>query len=208
MTTAANTSDGIQTAIFGGGCFWCLEAVFQRAVGVTHVQSGYMGGSMPNPDYTTVCGKQTGHAEVVLVDYAPDQISYAQLLDLFFTIHDPTTPNQQGNDVGPQYRSMIFATTADQFARAGQRLSSLRSQGVAAVTELVDVSAWRWRAALMPTQTEAVVVNAPPVESVFWPAEREHDSYFNRNPGQGYCLFVVAPKVIKAQQAFPTLVRD
>jgi peptide-methionine (S)-S-oxide reductase len=195
-----------QTAIFGGGCFWCLEAVFQRTTGVTHVQSGYMGGSMAHPDYPTVCGKQTGHAEVVLVDYAPDQISYGQLLDLFFTIHDPTTPNRQGNDVGPQYRSMIFATTPEQSSLASQTLTALKDQGVAAVTEVVDVSAHNWRTALDASPT--LVVDPANVAFMFWPAEPEHDSYFNRNPGQGYCVFVVAPKVIKAQQAFPALVQD
>ena len=200
----------LETAIFGGGCFWCLEAVFQRTAGVTHVLSGYMGGQLPNPTYEAVCGKQTGHAEVVLVDYQPEQVSYAELLELFFTIHDPTTPNRQGNDVGPQYRSMVFATTASQAQLASRKIGELKSSGVNAVTELVDVADENWRVALkqVPPSGDSAAVTAVRPEAVFWPAEPEHHSYFNRNPGQGYCLFVVAPKVIKAQQAFPAIVKD
>ena len=199
-----------QTAIFGGGCFWCLEAVFQRTVGVTRVLSGYMGGQLAHPSYEAVCGKQTGHAEVVLVDYQAEQVSYAELLDIFFAIHDPTTANRQGNDVGPQYRSMVFATSALQFESARRKLDQLKASGVDAVTELVDVSDEQWQVALEPIppgdDSKAVKVVRP--QAVFWPAEPEHHSYFNRNPGQGYCLFVVAPKVIKAQQAFPVIVKD
>jgi len=196
----------MNTAIFGGGRFWCLEAVFQRTHGVGHVRSGYMGGDLVHPDYESVCGKKTGHAEVVLVDFDPVQVSFAELLEIFFVIHDPTTPNRQGNDVGPQYRSMIFATNAQQHETASQKLTSLRDQGVACVTELVDVSQANWRAALESTQTMSN--EWPAVQMVFWPAEREHQNYFNQNPGQGYCMFVVAPKVIKAQQTFPSQVKD
>jgi peptide-methionine (S)-S-oxide reductase len=199
-----------QTAIFGGGCFWCLEAVFQRTSGVTHVLSGYMGGHLSDPSYEAVCGKQTGHAEVVLVDYQPERVSYAELLDIFFAIHDPTTPNRQGNDVGPQYRSVVFATSTLQCESARRKLDQLKSSGVDAVTELVDVSDERWRLALeqITPSGDSVAVTSVRPEAVFWPAESEHHSYFNRNPGQGYCLFVVAPKVIKAQQVFPALVKD
>lgn len=209
-TTMPGASPAIETAIFGGGCFWCLEAVFQRTVGVSHVRSGYMGGHLANPCYEAVCGKQTGHAEVVLVDYRPDQIGYASLLDVFFTIHDPTTPNRQGNDVGPQYRSMVFATSVSQWELASRKLGELKSQGVNAVTELVDVSGEHWRVALDQSNPvgDSTAVRAVRPEAVFWPAESEHHSYFNRNPGQGYCLFVVAPKVIKAQQSFPAIVKD
>lgn len=213
INKAEKPSSGRETAIFGGGCFWCLEAVFQRTTGVTRVLSGYMGGHLSNPSYEAVCGKQTGHAEVVLVDYQAEQVSYAELLDIFFAIHDPTTPNRQGNDVGPQYRSMVFATSASQCESARRKLDQLKSSGVHAVTELVDVSDEHWQVAVdhmassdLGTAVAAVAAVRP--EAVFWPAEPEHHSYFNRNPGQGYCLFVVAPKVIKAQQAFPAIVKD
>ena len=210
MTSTPNKSPSTQTAIFGGGCFWCLEAVFQRTTGVTKVLSGYMGGHLVNPSYEAVCGKQTGHAEVVLVEYRPDQIGYAALLDIFFTIHDPTTPNRQGNDVGPQYRSMVFATSASQCELAGRKLGELQSAGVRAVTELVDVTGEDWRVALdqITRDSDSTTVRTVRPEVVFWPAEADHHSYFNRNPGQGYCLFVVAPKVIKAQQSFPAMVKD
>ncbi|MFZ9140469.1 MAG: peptide-methionine (S)-S-oxide reductase MsrA [Burkholderiaceae bacterium] len=210
MTSTPSESPGIQTAIFGGGCFWCLEAVFQRTTGVTRVLSGYMGGHLANPSYEAVCGKQTGHAEVVLVDYRPDQIGYAGLLDIFFTIHDPTTPNRQGNDVGPQYRSMVFATSASQCELASRKLGELKSSGVNAVTQLVDVSDEHWRVALDQNAPggDSTTLRGVRPEAVFWPAESDHHSYFNRNPGQGYCLFVVAPKVIKAQQSFPAIVKD
>jgi peptide-methionine (S)-S-oxide reductase len=199
-----------QTAIFGGGCFWCLEAVFQRTVGVTRVLSGYMGGPLIHPSYEAVCGKQTGHAEVVLVDYQAEQVSYSELLDIFFAIHDPTTPNQQGNDVGPQYRSMVFATSSLQCESVRRKLDQLKLAGVKAVTELVDVSDEHWQVALeqMTPGGDSTAIKAVRPEAIFWPAEPEHHSYFNRNPGQGYCLFVVAPKVIKAQQAFPAIVKD
>jgi peptide-methionine (S)-S-oxide reductase len=213
MTRSDKPSCGRETAIFGGGCFWCLEAVFQRTAGVTRVLSGYMGGHLPNPTYEAVCGKQTGHAEVVLVDYQAEQLSYSELLDIFFAIHDPTTPNRQGNDVGPQYRSMIFATSASHCESARRKLDQLKSSGVHAVTELVDVSDEHWQVAVdqMASGNHATAVAAVAAvrpEAVFWPAEPEHHSYFNRNPGQGYCLFVVAPKVIKAQQTFPAIVKD
>lgn len=206
----ATQAEGLESAIFAGGCFWCLEAVFQRTTGVTHVLSGYMGGHLSDPSYEAVCGKQTGHAEVVLVNFRPDQVSYSELLEIFFTIHDPTTPNRQGNDIGPQYRSMVFATTAAQCELARRKLGELRSAGVNAVTELVDVTGEDWRVALnqMTPGNDSTTVRAVRPEAVFWPAETDHHSYFNRNPGQGYCLFVVAPKVIKAQQSFPAIVKD
>lgn len=209
-THGAPPQSQTQTAIFGGGCFWCLEAVFQRTTGVTRVLSGYMGGALTNPSYEAVCGKQTGHAEVVLIDYQPEEVSYSELLDIFFTIHDPTTPNRQGNDVGPQYRSMVFATSRQQAELAGQKLHDLQSAGVHVVTELVDVSDEHWRVALeqITAGGDSMAVKTVRPEAVFWPAEPEHHSYFNRNPGQGYCVFVVAPKVIKAQQSFPTVVKD
>lgn len=178
-----------ETAIFGGGCFWCLEAVFQKLKGVLTVQSGYMGGHVESPSYEEVCGKSTGHAEVVRIDFNSAEISYEQLLQVFFTIHDPTTPNRQGNDIGPQYRSVIFATTSAQFESA----KTAKDQIQGAVTELVDVS-------------PSSVGHKPLAAQRFWPAEPEHDDYFRRNPYQGYCVFVVAPKVAKAQSAFTELI--
>lgn len=183
-------SQQVETAILGGGCFWCLEAVFQRLTGVSEVQSGYMGGHVPSPDYEQVCGKKTGHAEVVRIVFDPARISYEQLLEVFFSIHDPTTLNRQGNDIGPQYRSVIFATTQAQFEAA--TLAKARVPG--AVTELVDASSQSSDSSRATTET------------TFWPAEPEHDNYFRRNPSQGYCLFVVAPKVVKAEMKFKALI--
>ncbi len=182
-------SQQIETAIFGGGCFWCLEAVFQKLKGVLRVQSGYMGGHVQSPSYEQVCGKKTGHAEVVLIEFDSSQISYAQLLEVFFTIHDPTTLNRQGNDVGPQYRSAIFAMTPAQL----QAAQSAKNLVTGAVTEIVDATPQAGQGAL-------------PTEKTFWPAEPEHDNYFRRNPYQGYCLFVVAPKVAKAETKFKALI--
>jgi peptide-methionine (S)-S-oxide reductase len=178
-----------ETAIFGGGCFWCLEAVYQKLKGVQSVQSGYMGGHVESPSYEQVCSKTTGHAEVVRVVFRPEEISYEQLLEVFFAIHDPTTPDRQGNDVGPQYRSVIFASTPKQLALAAAAKQALP----AAVTEIIDVS-------------PQAVTTPPSASHVFWPAEPEHDNYFRRNPYQGYCLFVVAPKVVKAELTFKALI--
>lgn len=154
------------------------------------MQSGYMGGHVPSPDYEQVCGKKTGHAEVVRIVFDPAQISYEQILEVFFAIHDPTTPNRQGNDIGPQYRSVIFATTQDQLEAA--RIAKELVPG--AVTELVDASGQSSDSGCATTET------------TFWPAEPEHDNYFRRNPTQGYCLFVVAPKVVKAEMKFKALI--
>jgi peptide-methionine (S)-S-oxide reductase len=180
MTNELLVNDGLEEAYLGGGCFWCLEAVFQKLQGVQSVVSGYMGGHVQEPSYEQVCSKTTGHAEVVRVCFDPKVISYRQLLDVFFEIHDPTTPNRQGNDVGPQYRSMIVASTEAQRLAADGALSGIEG----AVTELLGPSP-------MPT---------------FWPAEAEHHDYYRRNPYQGYCVFVVAPKVIKAEQKFTELI--
>lgn len=179
----------VETAVLGGGCFWCLEAVFQKLQGVSKVQSGYMGGHVADPGYEQVCSKTTGHAEVVQIVYDPLQISYKELLEVFFAIHDPTTPNRQGNDVGPQYRSIIFAMSLAQLEVA----QSMTSEVAGAVTEVVDVS---------PQATG----ESPPTEKTFWPAEPEHNNYFRRNPYQGYCIFVVAPKVVKAEMKFKALI--
>jgi peptide-methionine (S)-S-oxide reductase len=170
----------MELATLGGGCFWCLEAVYLGLRGVTAVKSGYAGGHQDNPTYAQVCGKRTGHAEVVQVTFDPAVISYADLLRVFFTIHDPTTPNRQGADVGPQYRSIILTHSDAQAATA---------EAVMAEISAADV----WGAPLV-TEIEPL--------TTFWPAEPEHDDYFNRNPGSGYCRAVVAPKVAKFRKSF------
>lgn len=170
----------METATFGGGCFWCLEAVFEQVRGVGSVVSGYAGGQVENPSYERVCGGQTGHAEVIRLTFDPAEIAYRDLLEIFFAIHDPTTLNRQGNDVGSQYRSVIFYHSAEQSETAAALLAELdraRPWGAPVVTELLP---------------------AP----VFYPAESYHQHYFARNPGQGYCSFVVAPKVAKFRQKF------
>ncbi|MFZ9481093.1 MAG: peptide-methionine (S)-S-oxide reductase MsrA [Burkholderiaceae bacterium] len=178
-------------AIFGGGCFWCLEAVYQRIRGVVSVVSGYMGGHVPNPSYAAVCEKTTGHAEVVQITFDPTVVSYAQLLEIFFEIHDPTTLNRQGHDVGPQYRSIIFALTDAQMQDAAQAISRLTQEVTAPiVTERVRVHD---------------VMNGP-VAHRFFPAEAEHQNYFRDHPWQGYCMMVVAPKVASAEQRFKALI--
>ncbi len=167
-------------ATLAGGCFWCTEAVFKDLRGVSAVQSGYAGGHLANPDYRSVCTGSTGHAEAVQVTYDPNVISYADLLRVFYTIHDPTTLNRQGNDVGTQYRSAIF-TTNDAEDRAAHEVTG----------EIAAAGIWDGR-----ITTE--ITRLP----VFYPAEAEHDDYFARNPGSGYCRVVVAPKVAKFRKQF------
>jgi len=169
-----------EIADLGGGCFWCLEAVFQDLRGVVSVKSGYQGGHVPNPSYKAVCTATTGHAEVVRVVFDPAQTSYADILRVFFTIHDPTTKDRQGNDIGPQYRSVIFAHSPEQTATAK-----------AIMQEVTDANIWGGK-----LMTE--LVDAP----TFYPAENEHDNYFNLNPFTGYCRVVVAPKVAKFRKQF------
>lgn len=168
-----------ETALLGGGCFWCLDAVFRELVGVVSVESGYAGGRVTNPTYEDVCGGRTGHAEVVRVTFDPAVLSYRDLLRVFFTIHDPTTRDRQGNDVGPQYRSVIFALTPAQRADAEAVIAEIATEGLYAgpiVTELAGA--------------------AP-----FYPAEGYHQDYFQQNPAQPYCAYVVAPKVAKFRKA-------
>ncbi|HET6183906.1 MAG TPA: peptide-methionine (S)-S-oxide reductase MsrA [Acetobacteraceae bacterium] len=169
-----------QTATLGGGCFWCLEAVFKDLRGVSRVKSGYAGGHVERPSYKQVCTGRTGHAEVVQVAFDPGQISYADLLRVFFAIHDPTTKDRQGNDVGPQYRSIILTHDEAQ-----------RRTAEAVMKEVAEAGLWDG------TLTTEVV----PLTS-FWPAEPEHDDYFARNPWSGYCQAVVAPKVAKFRKQF------
>ncbi|HEY2132247.1 MAG TPA: peptide-methionine (S)-S-oxide reductase MsrA [Acetobacteraceae bacterium] len=164
----------------GGGCFWCLEAVYLGLRGVSAVMSGYSGGHVDNPSYEQVCGKQTGHAEVVQITFDPAEVSYEDLLRVFYTIHDPTTLNRQGNDIGPQYRSVIFTHDEAQREAAEKITREIEQSGI-------------WDGKLV---TEIV-----PLEK-FWPAEPEHHDYFNRNPWSGYCRAVVAPKVQKFRKSF------
>lgn len=170
----------MEQATLGGGCFWCLEAVYLGLRGVSAVKSGYAAGHVDNPTYAQVCGKKTGHAEVVQITFDPAVISYDDLLRVFFTIHDPTTQDRQGADVGPQYRSIIL-THSDAQAESARRV----------MAEIVAQDVWSGK---LVTQLEPLVK--------FWPAEAEHDDYFNRNPGSGYCRAVVAPKVQKFRKSF------
>jgi len=164
-----------EIATLGGGCFWCLEAVYDQLVGVTSVVSGYAGGHVANPSYRQVCSGTTGHAEVVQITYDPDLITFQDLLDVFFTIHDPTTLNRQGADVGTQYRSVIFYHSAEQKTIAERTMASLK-----------DSQVW----------DDPIVTEVEPFVT-FFPAEDYHQEYFARNPGQGYCRVVIAPKVAK-----------
>ena len=174
------TTPTLESAVLGGGCFWCLEAVFDQLAGVHAVESGYAGGQPANPTYEQVCDGRTGHAEVVRVTFDPAVLSYRDLLNVFFAIHDPTTKNRQGNDVGTQYRSVIFAQTPQQRAIAED-----------VVRELGAEKLWS-----DPIVTE--IADAAP----FYEAERYHQEYFERNGGQPYCQFVVAPKVAKFRKQF------
>jgi len=174
-----------QTAVFGGGCFWCIEAIFQRLTGVTHVESGYMGGHIDNPTYRQVCGGDTGHVEVIRVTFNPDEIGYRDLLDVFFTVHDPTTLNRQGNDAGEQYRSVIFY--ADD---AQQRIAE---ETIAELTAAKEFS-------------EPIVTAVEPA-SKFYVAEDYHQNYYNENSRQPYCMFVISPKLAKFEKKFAEKMR-
>ena len=170
----------LQTAVFGGGCFWCLEAVFDRLEGVTAVESGYMGGHLDNPTYRQVCNGDTGHVEVVRVTFDPAKISFADLLEVFFSIHDPTTLNRQGDDIGVQYRSVIFYLSEEQHREAKKKID-----------ELTAAKAW----------PNPIVTSLEPAAK-FFVAEGYHQEYFANNGSQPYCQIVVAPKVKKFEQKF------
>ena len=172
-----------ETAVLGGGCFWCTEAVYLEVKGVTSVESGYTGGHVPDPSYEQVCAGETGHAEVVKLQFDPAVISYHDLLEIFFTIHDPTTLNRQGNDVGTQYRSVIYYDSPQQEATARQ-----------VIAEMANV----WDA---PIVTEL----SPP--QPYYRAEDYHQDYFRQHPLQGYCAFVVAPKVAKFKKTYANRLR-
>jgi len=169
-----------QTAVLGGGCFWCLEAVFDKVDGIISVESGYMGGNTDKPTYRQVCEGNTGHVEVVRVSFDPERLSYDDLLEIFFTIHDPTTLNRQGNDVGTQYRSVIFYTSEEQRNKAEATIARLNSSR---------------------TFSSPIVTTVEPAKQ-FHLAEDYHQEYFANNPNQPYCQLVVSPKVKKFQQKF------
>lgn len=173
----------MQQAMLGGGCFWCVEAVFLQLKGVEKVASGYAGGITQDPTYEQVCQGNTQHAEVILIDFDEQQISYTQLLNVFFTTHDPTTLNRQGNDIGTQYRSVIYYFDDEQKQQAEQVIQSLEDEGLNIVTELSPV----------PT---------------FYPAEEYHQNFFARNPSQGYCNFSIPPKLSKLRAKYLDLLKD
>ena len=175
--------ESLEQAVLGGGCFWCTESVFQSLNGVVHVEPGYAGGHVDNPSYEQVCNKDTGHIEVVRVSFNPQVVSYQTILQVFFATHDPTTPNQQGNDIGPQYASVIFFQSEEQRREAESVIKEVQ------------------------TQLNEPVVTYLRSATKFWVAEAYHHSYYARNPYQGYCQFVIAPKLAKLRQHYADLLR-
>lgn len=174
------STHGHEIATLGGGCFWCLEAVFDQLQGVYSVESGYMGGKHPNPSYEAVCTGVTGHAEVVQMTFEPTKISYRELLEIFFAIHDPTTLNRQGNDVGTQYRSVIYYHSPEQEIIARTVVADLTKE------EIFD---------------SPIVTEISPATS-FYIAEDYHQEYFIRNPNQSYCAYLIGPKIAKFRNQF------
>jgi peptide-methionine (S)-S-oxide reductase len=177
---ATGSTSGKEIATLGGGCFWCLEAVYDGLQGVESVESGYMGGRVENPSYEAVCGGDTGHAEVVRITFDPQLVSFKDILDVFFVIHDPTTLNRQGNDAGTQYRSVIFYHSPQQKAVAEQTIAAMNSAKL-------------W--------SKPIVTEVTPAQKLYV-AEDYHQEYFDRNPRQPYCQAVVAPKVAKFRKQF------
>jgi len=169
-----------QAATFAGGCFWCTEAVFMQLKGVEKVISGYTGGTVKNPSYKEVCTGKTGHAEAIEIHFNPDEISYAQLLEVFFAVHDPTTLNRQGNDIGEQYRSAVFYHTEEQRQQAQDYIDTLQKEQI-------------YPDAIVTGVTQA---------SAFYPAEQEHSNYFNLHKEQPYCNLVINPKIQKFKKNF------
>ncbi|MFL9485018.1 peptide-methionine (S)-S-oxide reductase MsrA [Chitinophagaceae bacterium LWZ2-11] len=180
MDTTNNTNGKTAVAYFGEGCFWCTEAFFQRLNGVISVRSGYGGGHVENPTYEQVCDKNTGHAEIAKITYDPTVISYDELLEVFWKTHDPTTFNMQGNDVGPQYRSVIFYLTDEEKEKAEKYKAALDKSG-----------AW----------DKPIVTAIEPFKN-YYPAENYHQNYYNDNTSQGYCYFVIRPKLEKFEKVF------
>ncbi|MDV2469484.1 peptide-methionine (S)-S-oxide reductase MsrA [Acinetobacter chinensis] len=173
----------MQQALLGGGCFWCVEAVFLQLKGVTQVISGYAGGNTVQPSYEDICRGDTEHAEVIQIEFDENQISYEQLLNVFFATHDPTTLNRQGNDIGTQYRSVIYYYNDEQKQTADQLIQQLKEEGLDIVTEVSPVP-------------------------IFYVAEEYHQNFFARNPAQGYCNFAIPPKLMKLQSKFQELLKD
>jgi peptide-methionine (S)-S-oxide reductase len=180
MSDSAIANTNTDSATFGAGCFWCVEAVFQRLEGVLKVTSGYSGGHIENPTYEEVCSKRSGHVEVTRIVYDPSKISYDELLEVFWLTHDPTTPDQQGNDVGPQYRSVIFYHNEEQKQKAEHYKKELQASG-----------AW----------SKPIVTAIEPLKN-FYAAENYHQNYYNDNPDQMYCRYVIRPKLEKFEKVF------
>lgn len=176
----AATRPSQEVAILAGGCFWCLEAVFEELAGVNDIESGYMGGDVENPSYEQVCTGTTGHAEVVRLRFDSTLVSFRQILEIFFSIHDPTTLNRQGADVGPQYRSAIFYETDGQRRAAEELIAELESENVFDAPIVTEV---------VPART-------------FYPAGEYHRSYYRRNSSQSYCQFIIAPKLAKFRRQY------
>ena len=172
--------DKFEIATFGGGCFWCTEAIFERVQGVHKVESGYSGGAVSNPDYKMVTSGTTGHAEVVQITFDPEVVSYLELLEIFFKTHDPTTLNRQGADVGTQYRSIVLYHSEQQLTLSQKVIQELDSEGI-------------WK--------DPIVTTVEPFER-FYSAEAYHQEYFENNPNQGYCRLVITPKVEKFEKIF------
>jgi peptide-methionine (S)-S-oxide reductase len=180
-------TEPMETATLGGGCFWCLEAVYVDLDGVVSVESGYAGGNVPRPTYEQVCDGGTGHAEVVKVQFDPKKISYREILQVFFSIHDPTQLNRQGNDVGTQYRSIIFTHSDAQRDIAREVIHELEQEQV---------------------YDKPIVTEVRALDDNYWPAEGYHQNYFAQHPEQGYCAFVVAPKLAKFRAKFASWTRS
>jgi peptide-methionine (S)-S-oxide reductase len=178
--TEIRPSSASEVAVLGGGCFWCVEAVLQDLKGVMSVQSGYTGGHVEHPTYEQICEKNTGHIEVVKVEFNPAELSFADLLRVFFVTHDPTTPGRQGNDVGPQYESAIFYQDDEQKAVAEEVIAEINKSAI----------------------YSAPIVTQLKAKAIFWPAEQYHNNYFQLHPQQGYCQYVIGPKVAKFRQLF------
>ncbi len=183
--TFMKSSNKLEFAVFGGGCFWCTEAVFRNLKGIKSVVPGYAGGNGINPSYEEVCSGKTGHAEVIKIEFDPKQISYKELLEVFFSVHDPTTLNRQGNDVGTQYRSIILYANNIQHEEALQFIKKLESSKI----------------------YKHVVTEVKPLNN-FYKAEDYHNNYYNRNMNQSYCQLVINPKLAKFRKDFAKLIKD
>ena len=185
QASVINSNMTMDTATLGSGCFWCTEAIFQELKGVLKVTSGYSGGHVPNPTYEQVCAKTTGHAEVTQIVFNPEVISFDELLEVFWQTHDPTTPNRQGADEGPQYRSAIFYHNEEQREKAERYKKELDASGAFAAPIVTEISAFK----------------------KFYPAEDYHQNFYTNNPNYGYCSYVIRPKLDKFQKVFKDKLR-